>query len=238
MTVRTLPSAGKGDSPIRKGGASVTTKPKRTRLSAVERRELIVAAAQQTFVEEGYSGARTRVIAERAGITEAILYKHVASKDELFEVAVLQPVREQAVLMADVLRDSIRAAEAAGEDDREVLLKAAHVIVLDGLNRMLPLLGVAILADRREATADYRRGLYTAMAEVLGDVGRDLGPVRSVGDDPLLLTLLAMSLGPALDALFRDVPMDVEAVASQTAALLVHGLSKPPKPRVSAGVKG
>ncbi len=67
------------------------------------------------------------------------------------------------------------------------------------------------------------------MADVLGDVGRDLGPVRGVGDDPLLLTLLAMSLGPVLDALFREVELDVEAVASQTATLLVHGLAHPPK---------
>ena len=202
---------------------------KRKRLSAPERRDLIIAAAQQTFVAEGYAGARTRVIAERAGITEAILYKHVASKDELFEVAVLQPVREQSVKMADVLRESIRAAEAAGEDDREALLRDAHTIVLNGLVKFLPLLGVAILADRREATQDYRGQLYTAMAEVLGDVGRDLGPVRGVGDDPLLLTLLAMSLGPVLDALFREVELDVEAVAAQTAALLVHGLAHPPK---------
>lgn len=206
----------------------MATKPKRQRLSAAERRELIVNAAQEIFVEEGFSGARTRVIAQRAGITEAILYQHVASKEELFEIAVLEPVRRQAVGMADFLRETVRAAEAAGEGDREVLLKEAHVIVLKGLRRMLPLLGVAILADRREATADYRHGLYTAMADVLGDVGRDLGPVRSIGDDPLLLTLLAMSLGPVLDAIFREVELDVEAVASQTAALLVHGLAKPP----------
>jgi AcrR family transcriptional regulator len=205
------------------------SKPKRKRLSAEERRALIIAAAQQTFIDEGYAGARTRVIAARADITEAILYKHVASKDELFEVAVLEPVQQQAVRMADVLRESIRAAEAAGESDREALLKDAHTIVLQGLCTMLPLLGVAILADRREATANYRDGLYTAMATVLGDVGSDLGPVRGVGDDPLLLTVLAMSLGPVLDALFREVELDVEAVASQTAALLVHGLSTPPK---------
>lgn len=202
---------------------------KRKRLSAPERRDLIIAAAQETFVADGYAGARTRVIAERAGITEAILYKHVASKDELFEVAVLQPVREQSVKMADVLRESIRAAEAAGEEDREALLRDAHTIVLNGLHKFLPLLGVAILADRREATAEYRHGLYTAMADVLGDVGRDLGPVRSVGDDPLLLTLLAMSLGPVLDAIFREVELDVQKVAEQTAALLVHGLAHPPK---------
>jgi AcrR family transcriptional regulator len=202
---------------------------KRKRLSASERRELIIAAAQETFVAEGYAGARTRVIAERAGITEAILYKHVASKDELFEVAVLQPVREQSVRMADVLRESIRTAEAAGVDDREALLRDAHTIVLNGLQKFLPLLGVAILADRREATQEYRHQLYTAMADVLGDVGRDLGPVRGVGDDPLLLTLLAMSLGPVLDALFREVELDVDAVAAQTAALIVHGLAQPPR---------
>lgn len=201
----------------------------RQRLSAVERRSLIVEASQKVFIEEGFAGARTRVIAQEAGITEAILYQHFASKEDLFETAVLLPVQDRSVALAERLRTSLRAAEEGGEEDREVLLRDAHRLVLEGLTDILPLLGVAILADRREATADYRMNLYTAMAEVLSDVGRDLSPVRGVADDPLLLTLLAMSLGPVLHAHFRGATLDVDAVSRQTATMLVYGLSKPPR---------
>lgn len=47
------------------------------------RREAIVRAARESFVERGVEGASLRDIAARAGITHAGLLHHFASKDEL-----------------------------------------------------------------------------------------------------------------------------------------------------------
>ncbi len=55
-----------------------------TRLPAAERREAIVEAAQRVFAEGSYSGATTAEIAREAGISEPILYRHFASKRELY----------------------------------------------------------------------------------------------------------------------------------------------------------
>src|SRR2546423_9531132 len=66
----------------------------RKRLTAAARRQMILDAARDVFLESGLNGARLRDIADRVGITEAYLYRHFASKTELYEAAVHEPVRQ------------------------------------------------------------------------------------------------------------------------------------------------
>ena len=61
--------------------------PQRTRLPAAERRQAIVEAAMRVFSTGSYSGATTADIARAAGISEPILYRHFASKRELYFAA-------------------------------------------------------------------------------------------------------------------------------------------------------
>ncbi|MDQ3067442.1 MAG: TetR/AcrR family transcriptional regulator [Actinomycetota bacterium] len=56
----------------------------KTRLPAAERRQAIVDAALRVFVGGSYSGATTSEIAREAGVSEPILYRHFASKRELY----------------------------------------------------------------------------------------------------------------------------------------------------------
>jgi AcrR family transcriptional regulator len=55
-----------------------------TRLPAAERRQAIVDAALRVFAGGSYSGATTAEIARQACISEPILYRHFASKRELY----------------------------------------------------------------------------------------------------------------------------------------------------------
>jgi AcrR family transcriptional regulator len=54
------------------------------RLSAIERRQGVLDAACEVFSAASYRGATTADIAEAAGISEPILYRHFGSKRELF----------------------------------------------------------------------------------------------------------------------------------------------------------
>jgi AcrR family transcriptional regulator len=54
------------------------------RLPAAERRQAIVEAALAVFAAGSYSGATTAQIAREAGVSEPILYRHFASKRELY----------------------------------------------------------------------------------------------------------------------------------------------------------
>lgn len=55
-----------------------------SRLPASERREAIVAAAQRVFSATSYAGATTAEIAREAGVSEPIIYRHFASKRDLW----------------------------------------------------------------------------------------------------------------------------------------------------------
>lgn len=54
------------------------------RLPAAERRDAIVAAAQRVFASTSYAGATTAEIAREAGVSEPIIYRHFASKRDLW----------------------------------------------------------------------------------------------------------------------------------------------------------
>ena len=62
-----------------------------TRLDSDERRQAIVDAAVPLFARKGFSGATTRELAEAAGVSEALLYRHFPSKQLLYS-EILQQV--------------------------------------------------------------------------------------------------------------------------------------------------
>jgi AcrR family transcriptional regulator len=59
-----------------------------TRLPAAERRQAIVDTALHVFAEGSYRGTTTAEIAREAGISEPILYRHFASKRDLYLAAI------------------------------------------------------------------------------------------------------------------------------------------------------
>jgi AcrR family transcriptional regulator len=56
----------------------------KARLSAEERRAAVLEVACQIFAKGSYHGATTSEIARAAGVTEPILYRHFASKRDLY----------------------------------------------------------------------------------------------------------------------------------------------------------
>jgi AcrR family transcriptional regulator len=55
-----------------------------TSLSTDERRRSIIEAARPLFAERGFHAVTVREIAKAAGISEALIYKHFPSKEELY----------------------------------------------------------------------------------------------------------------------------------------------------------
>jgi AcrR family transcriptional regulator len=60
-------------------GKHVTSK-----LSGEERRAAIIRAVRQVFADKGFDGTTTRALAEAAGVSEALLFKHFPNKEALF----------------------------------------------------------------------------------------------------------------------------------------------------------
>ncbi len=54
------------------------------RIPAAARKASIIRSAAEIFGKKGFNGTKTREIAARAGVSEALIFKHFPSKEELY----------------------------------------------------------------------------------------------------------------------------------------------------------
>src|SRR5262249_27173260 len=54
------------------------------RMTGEERKAAIVKAAMPLFAKQGFANTTTRQLAEVAGVSEALLYKHFPSKESMY----------------------------------------------------------------------------------------------------------------------------------------------------------
>lgn len=62
--------------------------PQGRRLPAGQRRQEILAVARRLFAERGYDATTTREVAAAAGVSDALIYRHFASKDALLRALI------------------------------------------------------------------------------------------------------------------------------------------------------
>jgi AcrR family transcriptional regulator len=206
-----------------KAGPRSAPTPRRKRLSAPERRATILTAAREVFLEEGFSGARTRAIAERAEITEAVLYRHFASKEEIFEGAVLLPLGE---LLDELLIRSRETLRAGGSEGH--LVAAVETVWLDVITRLAPRLGVALFSDQASGRRCYRRQVQPVLDALLAEFqAAGLLPAREGGTDgwAIVRAAFGMNLLLALDLLQTGREVDTPLLVGQITDLLTLGLS-------------
>src|ERR1700678_2654679 len=55
-----------------------------TRMPGEDRRRQLLRVAVESFAQNGFSGTKTKDIAAAAGVSEAILFRHFASKEDLY----------------------------------------------------------------------------------------------------------------------------------------------------------
>jgi AcrR family transcriptional regulator len=117
----------------------------RTRLSAEQRRRAILAAARTEFSRVGYHGASTASIAERAGCSEPMLYKHFRGKRELFIEALRESI-EYFHLWFDTTVAADTSAPATDVARAAVVEQMRHPEFLQLLR--LRMLAVTLVDDR------------------------------------------------------------------------------------------
>ena len=86
-------------------------------MSAAARRERILAAALDAFGTGGYGATSMGDVAERAGVTRAVLYDHFASKKSLF----LAVIEEQNAIFLGQVGASISGSGTAHDRMRETM---------------------------------------------------------------------------------------------------------------------
>jgi AcrR family transcriptional regulator len=82
-----------------------------------ERRAQLIRAAAAAFARQGFAATSLEDVAREAGVTRAIIYRHFASKTDLFQ-AVLDDTQER-------LRARLGASDQYGEETVQALVRAA-----------------------------------------------------------------------------------------------------------------
>ena len=118
------------------------------RLNSDERRKAIVRAAVPLFARKGFAGTTTRELAEAAGISEALLFKHFPSKKLLYReirqlgcegdpalesLATLPPTTATLVRMLRFMVRHFLGADESGRGELDSRLRlVAHSFLEDG----------------------------------------------------------------------------------------------------------
>jgi AcrR family transcriptional regulator len=137
--------------------------PRRVRLTAAARKSSILEAARRAFTETGdMSGTTIRFIADRAGISEGVIYRHFPSKDQLFIEAVVQPLTEAVEQLVAASQDIDRDEPLTPERQVEAL-SGLYRQLMSTLKEILPLLGLVLFGDPKIAKRFYRDHFAVAM---------------------------------------------------------------------------
>ena len=147
-----------------------TATPQRTRMTADERREAIVAAATQEFATGGLVGASTESIARRAGVSQPYIFQLFGTKKDLF-LAVLRSCFARTRLAFDEAARTYVPGEV--EECNSVLdaIGASYMRLLDDRTLLLvQLQGYAACADPevRETVRDEFSALHRRVQELSG----------------------------------------------------------------------
>lgn len=101
----------------------ITQDGKRSRISYDQRRTMILDTALDLFSRRGFNGARTKEIAQAAGISETLIFQHFKTKRDLF-LAVMNHLFDHHPLYPDVRKAVI------SRDDIGVFSSVAHHIII------------------------------------------------------------------------------------------------------------
>lgn len=120
------------------------------RLSSKERSAQIASIAAKLFAKKGFDGVTTREIAKKAGVNEAILYRHFPTKDALYTEIINQKINVK-------VEEFDLVALKAG-DDAEVFRSVARYFLrqVEKDNTFLRLMLYSALEDHALASVFLR----------------------------------------------------------------------------------
>ena len=149
----------------------------RRRVPAAERRARILEVARSTFLErgEGINGVSMRVVAERSGIDEALIYRHFGTKENLYSEVVIAEVGLAVERLMERTRALTVGELSAERERREWQLTYEFVLTLIEMPpAVLRAIGSLLCGERSRGAEFYRGALAPAVRSVEGVVEGEL----------------------------------------------------------------
>ena len=153
------------------------------RFTAASRREQILTVATRLFARRGFQGTTTKKIAQHAGVTEALIFRHFPSKDHLYW-AVIQSKIKGASSPRERMLERLKAT---GTDADILCGLAADILERRSKDQTLSRLLLYSALENHRLSHRFFRTFVAGYYDILADyIGRRVaeGTFRRV--DPLL----------------------------------------------------
>ena len=198
-----------------------TTSPdKATRMSAEDRRELVLTAATRAFARGGFHGTSTDAVAREAGVSQPYVVRIFGTKLELFLEVFDRAVVRIRTAFEDVLDDGPFDAEDDDDwgrlglaysgllGDRDFLQVMMHGFSAGAVDEIAAAargcMGDVFATIKRTGCTDERARDFVAYGMLLNVMLSMRAPEHATGDDPLS-DLTRCAMGDAMD-LFEVAP--------------------------------
>ena len=218
------------------------------RMAGGERRQQILGVAMRLFSQHGFRGTTTKEIAQAAGVSEAMVFRHFANKQELYS-AILDSKACSGSLgdPREFLADALRR-----KDDRAVFAELACALMHhhESDQEFLRLLTHAALEEHELAAMFWERTIRQ-MYEFLGGYVRERqrdGAFRQIEPNVVVRAFLGTVIHHSLNNTLWDkrrtlLDISNERAAAEFTEILLRGvearaggekLEKQKRPAVSA----
>jgi AcrR family transcriptional regulator len=171
----------------------------RARLTAQQRKAAVVETACRVFAKRSYHGSTTAQIARETGVTEPVLYRHFASKRELY-LACLDSVWEQVrTLWEEALEaeeDPANWLKTIGKAYLEARA-AARIVLVDLWIQALT--EAADDPEIRRALRDQVREVHNFVADLIRRAQKDGGILRERDADAEAWIFISLGLLSTID---------------------------------------
>jgi AcrR family transcriptional regulator len=183
-----------------------------------QRKQNILEAARRAFSQRGdVAGTTIRDIAAEAGISEGIIYRHFDSKEDLFFEAAVRPLHDAFAVGEE--RMAALVPELPGAD-RHKLAVAYYREMIEMLAELIPLLGLVLFGDPKQADPFYRDHLLPALDELgkqWAEAYRRITGKKQPTSRTATLVHFGVALMFALDQRRSANPPDIGAIAEELA---------------------
>ncbi|MGO9929332.1 MAG: TetR/AcrR family transcriptional regulator [Mycobacterium sp.] len=188
-------------------------------------RKLLLAAARELFARQDYRSTTTREIAEAAGVTEYLLFRHFGSKAALFREALVLP-------FTSFVEEFGRTWRVAVSEEPDIEELARHFVgqlydvFVEHRGLVVTLLAAEALSEEERADAgiaDVRRAL-AGLGQISAE-GMDIRGMRSSHPDLAAYSTVAMIAGMAAlrSTYFGTKQPSREAIVEELTQANLHG---------------
>jgi AcrR family transcriptional regulator len=190
-----------------------------SRMASDERREQILYIAMRLFAERGFRGTTTKEIAQAAGVSEAMVFRHFANKNELYRAI----IDHKACNQMDIKTPLEKMAELAAAKDDYALF---YGLAFNALNKhrddpnFMRLLLYAALEGHELAQMFFENfvvEVYSFLGDYIADRQRE-GVFRPMEPRIIVRAFIGMMMHHSLNNTLWDKQQNLLTISNEDAA--------------------